>query len=44
MIVMRVSWKNQNHGISFVQVRNESVAAARERRAQDPGELNKKMI
>lgn len=41
---MRVSWKSQCHGISFVQVCNESMAAARERRSQDPEELKKKIL
>lgn len=36
MVAMRVSGKNQHRGISFVQICNESMAAARETGAQRP--------
>lgn len=36
MVAMRVSGKNQPHGIAFVQICNENMAAARQTGAQRP--------
>lgn len=36
MVVMRVGWKSQHHGIAFVQIYNEIMAAARKTGARGP--------
>lgn len=41
MVVMRVSFESQQHGISFVQICNESKAAAKEIRAGGPWRAKK---
>lgn len=42
IVVMRVGWESQHHGIAFVQIYNESMAAVRETRARGPWAAEKR--